>query len=532
MVHAVRLQPGVHELALHVLGELTERLATPEGDAFGFDQLAQLGDQLTQEATSVDVGDMPANFCGQILWLSAMLSDEDVEGIGFLDRRDGLALVVLDKLELEDGGLVELADKRGDGFFPCQPRSARAPLAHDYLEGGGSEWPDDDGLDNAVFCDARGEFFERILAEGTNRLADCVIPSFTNPNNMSIVTGTPPNVHGIAANFFHDRDSGEDVMTNTPKFLWVDTIFKAVFDAGGKVAVVTAKDKLTPLLRHGLDFSTGRAICFSSEKSDQATKADNGIERANRYVGLPVPEVYSADLSEFIFAAGVKLIEEERADLMYLSTTDYVQHKNAPGSGGANDFYAMMDGYFHKLDALGAVLVLTADHGMNAKHNDAGDPDAIYLQDFIDEWDLGGQNGDGTARVVLTITDPYVVHHGALGSFCTIYLSDGADADNIAGRLRDLDGILTVYGNAEGCKEFELPPERMGDLIVISEKHKVLGSSVEHHDLSGLDVPLRSHGGVTEQRVPLILNRPTPDLPAARRLRNFDAFDVALNYAR
>ena len=387
-----------------------------------------------------------------------------------------------------------------------------------------------DYIERAV-ADGAMPFLSEALKTGSDLRGDCVVPSFTNPNNISIVTGVPPAVHGIGANFFFDRDSGEDVMMGNPKFMRAGTIYKAFFDAGAKVAVVTAKDKLTPLLRHGLDFSTGRAICFSSEKSDQATKADNGIERANRYVGLPVPEVYSADLSEFIFAAGVKLIEEERADLMYLSTTDYVQHKNAPGSGGANDFYAMMDGYFHKLDALGAVLVLTADHGMNAKHTAEGDPDVIYLQDVLDGWRNEGA-AEGTARVVLTITDPYVVHHGALGSFCTIYLSDGADADDIAGRLRDLDGILTVYGNAEGCKKFELPPERMGDLIVISEKHKVLGSSVEHHDLSGLDVPLRSHGGVTEQRVPLILNRPTPDLDPGRRLRNFDAFDLGLNFAR
>ena len=387
-----------------------------------------------------------------------------------------------------------------------------------------------DYIERAV-ADGAMPFLSEALKTGSDLRGDCVVPSFTNPNNISIVTGVPPSVHGIGANFFFDRDSGEDVMMGNPKFMRAGTIYKAFFDAGAKVAIVTAKDKLTPLLRHGLDFSTGRAICFSSEKSDQATKADNGIDYANRYVGLPVPEVYSAELSEFIFAAGVKLFEEERADLMYLSTTDYVQHKNAPGSGGANDFYAMMDGYFHKLDALGAVLVLTADHGMNAKHTAEGDPDVIYLQDVLDGWRNEG-TAEGTARVVLTITDPYVVHHGALGSFCTIYLSDGADADDIAGRLRDLDGILTVYGNAEGCKEFELPPERMGDLIVISEKHKVLGSSVEHHDLSGLDVPLRSHGGVTEQRVPLILNRPTPDLDPGRRLRNFDAFDLGLNFAR
>ena len=410
------------------------------------------------------------------------------------------------------------------------------------LNGRSYQWPEqpvvvvcidgsEPGYVEAAVETGKAPFFERILAEGTNRLADCVIPSFTNPNNMSIVTGTPPNVHGIAANFFHDRDSGEDVMTNTPKFLWVDTIFKAFFDAGGKVAIVTAKDKLTSMLGHGLDFSSGRAIGFSSEKSDKTTMANNGIDRADQFVGLPVPEVYSADLSAFIFAAGVKLVERDRPDLMYLSTTDYIQHKHAPGTPVANDFYIMMDAYLSQLDDMGCVIALTADHGMNAKHNDARDPDAIYLQDIIDEWDLGGQNGDGTARVVLTITDPYVVHHGALGSFCTVYLSDSADEDAIAEKIRGLDGVLAVYNRADGCAEFELPEERMGDLIVISEKHKVLGSSAASHDLSGLNEPLRSHGGLTEQKVPLLMNKPSPGLDDDRRLRNFDIFDVALNFA-
>ncbi|MFQ5763646.1 MAG: alkaline phosphatase family protein, partial [Rhodospirillales bacterium] len=289
----------------------------------------------------------------------------------------------------------------------------------------------------------------------------------------------------------------------------------------------TAKDKLTSMLGYGLDFSSGRAVSFSSEKSDQTTEAGNGIDRADRFVGLPVPDVYSADLSEFIFAAGVKLMEHDPPDLMYLSTTDYIQHKHAPGSSVANDFYAMMDGYFEKLDALGATLALTADHGMNAKHTGTGEPDVIYLQEVLDE-----NAGEGAARVVLTITDPYVVHHGALGSFATVYLADGADGDAIQAMLQGLDGVLRVYGRAEGCAAFELPEDRMGDLIVISEKHKVLGSSAERHDLSGLTEPLRSHGGVTEQRVPLVLNRPVEDLDPKRRLRNFDAFDLALNHAR
>lgn len=383
------------------------------------------------------------------------------------------------------------------------------------------------GYIEAAVKTGKAPFFARMLSEGTNRLADCVIPSFTNPNNMSIVTGVSPAIHGIAGNYFYDRDSDQDVMTNKPKFLWVDTIFKAVFDAGGKVAIVTAKDKLTPLLGHGLDFSSGRAIAFSSEKSDQTTLDNNGIEFADQFVGQAVPDVYSAELSTFIFAAGVKLMERDRPDVMYLSTSDYIQHKNAPGTPIANNMYITIDSYLSQLDKMGCIIAITADHGMNAKHTSEGEPDVIYLQDVLEDTDLAGK-----ARVVLTITDPYVVHHGALGSFCTLYLSKEADVDAYAAKIRSLDGILSVYSRSQGCAEFELPEERMGDLIVISKKHKVLGSSAANHDLSGLTEPLRSHGGLSEQTVPFLINRPTPGLAENQHLRNFDIFNAALNHAQ
>jgi phosphonoacetate hydrolase len=52
----------------------------------------------------------------------------------------------------------------------------------------------------------------------------------------------------------------------------------------------------------------------------------------------------------------------------------------------------------------------------------------------------------------------------------------------------------------------------------VSERFTVIGTSASRHDLSGLDVPLRSHGGISEQRVPLILNRRMPGLDTSRRL--------------
>ncbi|WEE79806.1 phosphonoacetate hydrolase [Comamonas testosteroni] len=364
-------------------------------------------------------------------------------------------------------------------------------------------------------------YLARMRAEGADLLADCVVPSFTNPNNLSIVTGAPPAVHGICGNYFFDRELGEEVMMNDPKYLRAGTVLAAFANAGARVAVVTAKDKLRKLLGNKM-----RGICFSSEKADQVTQEEHGITGVVDLVGMPVPSVYSAELSEFVFAAGVKLMETLRPDLMYLSTTDYVQHKAAPGSEAANSFYAMMDKYLAQLDSLGTTIVLTADHGMNDKHGADGNPRVIYLQDQLDAW-----YGPERARVILPITDPYVVHHGALGSYATIYAPDETTAAEWIARIRELPGVELALTRAEAAKRFELPEDRIGDIVVVSEQRTVLGTSASRHDLSGLDAPLRSHGGISEQRVPLICNRPVTGIAGNRRLRNFDALDIALNHA-
>jgi len=362
----------------------------------------------------------------------------------------------------------------------------------------------------------------KIKQKGTVRFAHSVIPSFTNPNNLSIATGRPPSVHGICGNYLYERETGKEVMMNDPRFLRAPTVFQAFYDAGAKVAVVTAKDKLRALLGKGLAFDEGRALCFSAEKSDTTTVAEHGIDNASKHFGLPVPEVYSAELSEFVFAAGVQLLREFRPDIMYLTTTDYVQHKYAPGVPQANAFYEMFDKYLTELDALGAAIVVTADHGMKPKHQADGSPDVVYVQDLLDEW-----LGKDAARVILPITDPYVVHHGALGSFATAYLPDGADQAGIMARLAKVDGIMLVVDSPTACERFELPADRIGDIVLISTENKTIGTSEHRHDLAALNEPLRSHGGLTEQEVPFIVNRVLPELPNEPTLRNFDAFYYA-----
>jgi phosphonoacetate hydrolase len=364
-------------------------------------------------------------------------------------------------------------------------------------------------------------FMKRVLGSGTALVADCVVPSFTNPNNLSIVTGAPPSVHGICGNYLYDVESGAEVMMNDPKWLRAPTILAALADAGHRVAVVTAKDKLRKLLGHKM-----AGICFSSERADQASEQENGITDVVPLVGMPVPDVYSAELSEFVFAAGVRLIETRRPDVLYLSTTDYVQHKHAPGDADANRFYAMLDRYLARFDALGTVFALTADHGMNAKTKLDASPNVIFLQDLLDEW-LGRER----SRVILPITDPYVVHHGALGSFATVYLPKDVVAD-VTARLRALPGMEVVLGRDEAARRFELPADRIGDIVAVSERSVVLGTARARHDLSQLELPLRSHGGISEQRVPLVINRRIEGLDPMRRWRNFDAFELVLNHAQ
>ncbi len=365
-------------------------------------------------------------------------------------------------------------------------------------------------------------WIERVLAEGAAVIADCVMPSFTNPNNLSIVTGVPPAIHGICGNYLYDTENGVEVMMNDPKWLRAPTLLAALADAGCKVAVVTAKDKLRKLLGHKL-----RGVCFSAEKADAATLEENGIDGVLELVGMPVPSVYSAALSEFVFAAGVKLMQTRRPDMMYLSTTDYIQHKHAPGSAEANAFYRMMDRYLAELEHSGCAIVVTADHGMNAKTRLDASPNVIYLQDVLDGW-----LGAGRARVILPITDPYVVHHGALGSYATVYLSANVDARALAERIAALRGIEGVLTRGDAASRFELPADRIGDLVIVSIRSVALGGAAAKHDLSGLDAPLRSHGGVSEQPVPLVMNRRIENLDTNRRWRNFDAFDWVLNHAR
>ena len=368
----------------------------------------------------------------------------------------------------------------------------------------------------------------RYMTKGYAAIAAGTVPSFTCPNNMSIITGTPASRHGISGNYYLDTRTNQPVVMTGPELLRGDTIISKFAAAGAKIVSITAKDKLRKQLGKNLDVGRGN-MSFSSEFASKCTLAENGIENVLGLVGMPQPDMYSMELSLFVLEAGIKLLERNRPDLMYLSLTDYVQHKYAPNESEAQRFYREIDARFGRLEALGAVIALTADHGMNDKSDAAGKPNVIWLQDVLD-----AKFGAGDTKVICPITDAFVGHHGALGGFVRVWCRGRATPRAIIEAIAGIDGIEQALDKDNVCRLYDLPPDREGDVAVIGRADVCIGGAEAAHDLSGLaGHRLRTHGAVAEARVPIVINRPLNDeyrlKAAVATLKSYQIFDFALN---
>jgi phosphonoacetate hydrolase len=368
----------------------------------------------------------------------------------------------------------------------------------------------------------------RFMQQGFSTLADGTVPSFTCPNNMSIITGTPASKHGISGNFYLDTATGEAVVMTGPELLRGDTILAQFAKAGARIVSITAKDKLRKQLGKNLDVTQGH-VSFSSEFASRVTLQENGIENVLELVGAQQPGMYSMELSLFVLDAGIKLLELAPRDLMYLSLTDWVQHKYAPDEAEARRFYQELDRRFGRLAELGAVVALTADHGMNDKSNAQGQPNVIWLQDILD-----AKFGPGDTTVICPITDAFVAHHGALGGFVRVWCRGKATPGEIIAAIRGIAGIESVLDKQTACRVHDLPADREADVVVIADADVCIGAAAKDHDLSGLaGHRLRTHGGVSEAKVPFILSVPLNDeyklKAGVTPLKSYQIFEYALN---
>ncbi len=422
-------------------------------------------------------------------------------------------------------GRAPQAARRSQCEFTVNGRVYRppsAPIVVICLDGSSDEYLD------AAMARERMPNLQRLSVTGYRGLARAAMPTLTNVNNASIVTGAPPAVHGIVGNYFFDAAGGREVMMNSASFLRASPLFAPAQRAGRKVAVVTAKEKLRDIFASDLIPCGG--IAFSSENARKAQPPTHGIGAVESWAG-PTPDIYSGEASLYVLRAGAKLIERGAADFLYLSTTDYMQHKHPPEAAESLEFYAGIDEQLGRLLNLGAAIGIVADHGMNAKQKPDGSPNVVYLEsELVKEF-------ASDFRVILPITDPYVRHHGALGSFAQVYLTagNGVELSGVMDFARRLPGVTEVLDRTAAGHLMELPPDRMGDFVVCANRHTVLGRAPQWHDLKAVESGLRSHGGRYEEMVPLILSAPlTPECAAYARgdPRNFDIFDFICNGTR
>jgi phosphonoacetate hydrolase len=351
--------------------------------------------------------------------------------------------------------------------------------------------------------------------------------SLTNPNNVSIITGVLASVHGIAGSFYLDRVTGEEHMVLDDSLLRGSTILEQMANKGVRVAAITAKDKLREIINHDLSPSKG-AICFSAQYAQSCTEAEYGISSVERWLGRPTPAQYSRDLTIYVLDTGLKLLEEDRADLFYLTLSDYIQHQYPLGSPESNEFLHDLDTRLGRFVERGAVVAVTGDHGMSDKSNEDSSPNILLEDELHSKWPKSG------ARVICPIADSFVRHHGTLGSFVRVHLTGAAtDVDEMVRFCRSLPQVDAAYRGEEGAALFEMPPDREGDLIVISKKTAIIGSRRDEHGLSQMQgFRLRSHGGLSEPEIPLIRSTPLShrDRVEPEAWRNFDVFDLALNW--
>jgi phosphonoacetate hydrolase len=377
-----------------------------------------------------------------------------------------------------------------------------------------------DGWDPSYVDDALARALMPRLAEtlaggGVYALGRAQVPTFTNPNNVAIVTGVSAARNGIAGNHYRD-EHGREVQVTDPSFLRAATIHAAAQAAGVGVLCVTAKDKLRALL------AAGGVPAFSAELAHEQQLGDG--TPVTDALGVANPDIYDWRLSPYTIDLAVALAARLQATLVYASLTDFVQHSAAPGEAMADDFYREVDAAIGRALDAGFIVGLAADHGMRAKTGPDGSPNIRFLDEALAAAGVRG------AHTLCPITDPYVVHHAALGSLAWVHLDDPGELDRARGAIAALPGVEAVLDRFAAAEALELPADRIGDLVVLADGETVLGRSRAAHDLSALHGALRSHGGLHERTVPMIVTERLRDgALAGRDLRNRDLHDLLLN---
>ena len=316
----------------------------------------------------------------------------------------------------------------------------------------------------------------RKLAEaGFYRHANAVIPSVTNVNNVSIATGTFPETHGITTNYHVDRTTGKGEFIEDNRFLLTPTLFETAKSRkfADKTALFVTKQKLLRMLETGADI---------------AVAAEAPPPEYIRIAGQVEP-IYSIEINWWLLRAVRETLRRDDPELVYCSTTDWVQHKYAPDAEPSQRHLTRLDQIIGDIvdDDPEREIYITADHGMLDK-TIALDPGSLLTEHGI------------AASAIPIIKDRYVAHHGNLGGAAYVFLKNSTDAPKAVEKLLSTPGIEEVYAAEDAASTFRLHRERIGDLFVLADKTTVFGeleTAIE-------PTTVRSHGSRHESYVPII----------------------------
>ena len=331
-----------------------------------------------------------------------------------------------------------------------------------------------DGLDPEYLELCPAPRLEELSRAGTRLNVRGMMPSVTNVNNVSLVTGSYPESHGITSNYWLDREQGGEHYMESPEYLRSETMFQLATGKGMRSLLVTAKDKLRRLL------SDGTTVSVSSEQPPDWVV--NGV-------GTP-PDIYSLEVNRWVLDAGRFILSQSDFDLVYLTTTDYAMHSHAPDEPESARHIAMLDeGIGNLVDAFpDARFLVTADHGMSSKTR------MLHLPDDLARAGI-------KALAIPVIKDRYTVHHSNLGGRIYIHLEGNTDNPGPALEvLRNIDGVEEALSREDAARRFKLMPERIGDIMALGAHDVVFG------DPSEVTLPqkLRSHGSSHELDIPVI----------------------------
>ncbi len=336
-----------------------------------------------------------------------------------------------------------------------------------------------DGFDPAYVQPARMPRLTALMKAGAATLdGRGVLPSLTNVNHISLLTGTYPERHGLSTNFYFDRATGTEVFMEQVSFVQEPLLFERLKAAGWSTALVTAKEKLTKLLRRGLDH------CVDMKSHPEAYRAAAGAP----------PEIFSLEINLWVFRMAREVALHVAPDFLYVATTDYPQHKLGPDEPAMQAYLEASDEALGRLldvyDLSDTVVALTADHGMNAKAHSLS-PIRVLREAGV------------RARGLPLIRDGLYAHHRDLGGALYLYFDDPGAAREARRVLSGTPGIDEVVAREDAAQD-RLPYDRVGDLICWAARDVALGIW-DDGDARRAESGLRSHGSKHEQRIPMVI---------------------------